>query len=175
MKGEKIRFRLERIRIGIFMTQQKQHIQLSVFDRLLEESEYNNLGGMVSDIHVVRNAVLRDVENLLNTRKNILKPPESCTYLKESLFVYGLADFVAKNPKNIQVRKVLTTSIRETVARFEPRLKNVSVELREDGGVGGNICFIIRAILHADPIQEPICFDTFFSVSRGEYKIKDHH
>jgi type VI secretion system protein ImpF len=156
------------------MAQQKQHVQLSIFDRLLEDSEFNALGGSVSDIHVVRNAVLRDVENLLNTRRTIYKPPESYTYLKQSLFVYGLEDFVAKNPKNIQVRKVLKASIQDTLTKFEPRLRDVSVEMKEDDGISRNLCFIIRAILYADPIQEPICFDTWFSVSRGEYKIRDH-
>ncbi len=156
------------------MAQQKQHVQLSVFDRLLNEDDYNSLGGTVSDLHVVRNAVLRDVENLLNTRKCIYRPPDSYTYLKKSLFVYGLDDFTAKNPKNVQVQKFLKANIQNTIARFEPRLRDVAVDLREEEGISQNLCFVIRAILYADPIQEPICFDTWFSVSRGEYKIKDH-
>jgi predicted component of type VI protein secretion system len=36
-----------------------------------------------------------------------------------------------------------------------------------------NLCFAVRATLHADPIREPIFFDTLFSASRGDYRIEN--
>jgi type VI secretion system protein ImpF len=155
------------------MAEQKQFIQLSIFDRLEIGKEQGILGGRASDIQIVRTSVLRDVENLLNTRRSIIDPPAHFQYLNESMFVYGLEDFVARNPKNPNVRKALKRSIHDTIRKFEPRLKNVSVEFNEDEGNEHNLCFTVVATLYADPVHEPIFFDTWFSVNRGEYKIKN--
>jgi type VI secretion system protein ImpF len=155
------------------MAEQKQFIQLSVFDRLESITEPGVLGGRASDIQIVRSAVLRDVENLLNTRRSIIDPPENFQYLNESMFVYGLEDFVAQNPKNPDVRKALKRSIQNTIRKFEPRLRNISVEFNEEEGNDQNLCFTVMATLYADPIHEPIFFDTWFSVNRGEYKIRN--
>jgi type VI secretion system protein ImpF len=155
------------------MAAQKDYIQLSVFDRLNNDPDLGVLGGRVNDIAVVRQSVLRDVENLLNTRRNIITPADSYRYLKNSLFVYGLEDFVSKNPKSPHVRKALKTSIEETIARFEPRLINVAVDFNLEEGNEQNLCFAVRATLYADPVHEPIYFDTWFSVNRGEYKINN--
>ena len=129
------------------------------------------IGEAMDDIDIVRRAVLRDVENLLNTRRCIVHPPESYSYLGKSMYTYGIADFTAKNPKNPQVRQALKSTILETIDRFEPRLKNLSVAFRTDEGNNQNLCFAVQATLHAEPIREPITFDTWFSAGRGEYKI----
>ncbi|MBI5064356.1 MAG: type VI secretion system baseplate subunit TssE [Desulfatitalea sp.] len=153
------------------MALNKQHLQLSVFDRLDQEAAFGIIGGALADVEVVRKSVLRDVENLLNTRRCIVKPTESQLYLNRSLFVYGLDDFVAQNPTSAQVQKLLEVTIRDTIEKFEPRLKNVQVAFRPIDDYEHNLCFTVRATLHADPIREPIFFDTWFSASRGEYRI----
>jgi type VI secretion system protein ImpF len=155
------------------MSGPNQFIQLSVFDRLDSGSDYGILGGRVSDIQIVRKSVLRDVENLLNTRRSIIDPPVSYHYLNDSMFVYGLEDFIAKNPKSPDVRKALKQSIETTIRKFEPRLMHVLVEFNNQIGNEQNLCFAVKATLNADPVLEPIYFDTWFSVNRGEYKIKN--
>jgi type VI secretion system protein ImpF len=117
------------------MSGPNQFIQLSVFDRLDSGSDYGILGGRVSDIQIVRKSVLRDVENLLNTRRSIIDPPVSYHYLNDSMFVYGLEDFIAKNPKSPDVRKALKQSIETTIRKFEPRLMHVIVEFNSVSAV----------------------------------------
>jgi len=153
------------------MAKQKQYLQLSVFDRLSDDYDTGIIGESVDDLNIVRHSVLRDVENLLNTRRSIVEPPESYKHVENSLFTYGVEDFVAKNPKSPQVRQALKRTIQETVTRFEPRLRNVTVDFRTDEDYSQSLRFSVRATLHADPIREPIYFDTWFSASRGEYKI----
>lgn len=155
------------------MSGANQYIQLSVFDRLDSRSDIGIIGGRVSDIQIVRKSVLRDVENLLNTRRRIINAPESYRYLNNSMFVYGLEDFVAKNPKSPDVQNALKQSIENTIGKFEPRLMNVLVEFNQVEGNEQNLCFTVKATLNADPVLEPIYFDTWFSVNRGEYKIKN--
>ena len=155
------------------MAQNQQHLQLSVFDRLDQEVAFGIIGSTVTDVEVVRKSVLRDVENLFNTRRSIFKPPESRLYLNRSLLVYGLEDFVAQNPKSVQVQKLLVETIRDTIEKFEPRLKSVQVAFQPIDDYEHNLCFTVRATLHADPIREPIFFDTWFSASRGDYCIEN--
>lgn len=155
------------------MDAHKQYIQLSVFDRLEESNDEGFIGGHGQDIAYVRKAVLRDVENLLNTRRSIVAPAESYHYLNRSVFVYGLADFVAKNARSPEVRKALKAGIEQTLALFEPRLLDVSVQFNPNDGNAQNICFAVGATLFADPIREPIHFDTWFSVNRAEYHVED--
>lgn len=155
------------------MNKQKPHLQLSVFDRLHSEEDPGFIGNAGDDMDIVRNAVLRDVENLLNTRRRIIRPAESCKHLKASIYTYGVEDFATKNPRNPQVRHSIKTTIRETLSRFEPRLRNVAVAFNPREGKDQGLCFSVQATLHADPVSEPICFDTWFSASRGEYKIEN--
>ncbi len=156
------------------MGEQKQYVQLSVFDRLNNGSSTGVLGTTMSDIHTVRESVFLNVENLLNTRRIITKVPENYQYLKDSLFTYGLEDFVAKNPKTPAIRRTLKRSIESVIKNFEPRLIDVVVGLSENYSdpKTQSVCFTVRATLFADPIHEPIHFDTWFSVNRGEYTVK---
>ncbi|MBT8340224.1 MAG: type VI secretion system baseplate subunit TssE [Desulfatitalea sp.] len=153
------------------MPSEKQHLQLSIFDRLSPEP--GAIGETVEDVVIVRRAVLRDVENLLNTRRAVELGPDCTGYLKNSLYSYGIEDYTAKNPKNPQVRQALKHTIKEALTRFEPRLKNTEVTFNPEEGSHHNLCFAVTATLHADPVREPITFDTWFSAGRGEYKIKN--
>jgi len=149
----------------------RQQLQLSVFDRLDQDVAEGLISGAAADIDVVRNAVLRDVENLLNTRRLVDTPQNGTPRLRESMYVYGIGDFIAQNPRNGRVQKILESSIREVLSRFEPRLRDVRVEFRPGDHCEPNLCFVVSATLHAEPVEEPIFFNTWFSASRGEYRI----
>ena len=155
------------------ITNRKQFIQLSVFDRLCRADEHGMIGGQMNDIDIVRRSVLRDVENLLNTRRKVTLPTAGFHHIESSFYLYGLKDFVAQNPKNPKVRMALKQNIEQTITKFEPRLINLSVDLNQEMGNEHHICFSVNAMLYADPVQEPIYFDTWFSVNRGEYKINN--
>jgi type VI secretion system protein ImpF len=153
------------------MAGKNRHLQLSVFDRLIADDGSGTIGEAVDDVAIVRRAVLRDVENLLNTRRCIVRLPEGFVHLGRSMYTYGIEDFTAKNPKVPHVRQALRRTILNTIDRFEPRLKNLSVAFRSDRGNSQDLCFGVRATLHAEPIRESITFDTWFSAGRGEYRI----
>lgn len=151
----------------------ERYIQLSVFDRLIAADDTGAAGGRTNDIGVVRRAVLRDVENLLNTRRSIRAPVHGYRHLNGSLYAYGLADFVSRNPKRPEVRSALKAGIEETISRFEPRLVDVCVAFTPQEDDAHSLCFSVRATLYADPVQEPIRFDTWLSVDRGECRIEN--
>lgn len=155
------------------MASKNYFIQISIFDRLAQDDDQGIIAGHIKDFNFVRQAVLRDVENLLNTRRKLNNPTKEYRYLNDSLYIYGLDDFVSKNPKSLDVQKKLKACIEETITKFEPRLVSVNVDFNPEEGNEQNLCFAVKATLYADPVRQPICFDTWFSVNRGEYHINN--
>lgn len=119
----------------------------------------------------VRALVARDLERLLNTRRQVTPVPTAFGHLENSLFTYGLRDFTARSPQNPAVRRELCRDIEAAIERFEPRLQNVSVQLDKTAGGSRELRFRISALLVVEPLREPITFDTTFDVNRGEYLV----
>ncbi len=156
------------------MKPDQQGIQASVLDRLID-----NEPGVSNEpvrqrsytIAQIKASVVRDLENLLNTRRSILPVPAEYREVNNSLFVYGLGDFTAKNPRNPSVKQQLRSDIEKTISRFERRLKNVTVRIEAEDKNERNIRFRINGMLVADPVTEPVTFDTYFDINRGQYFI----
>lgn len=149
-----------------------QNLQASVLDRLVDQEpevshepvQYRLLG-----VGQVKAWVVRDLENLLNTRRHILTPPPAYTEVNDSLFTFGLPDYTSQNPKNMAVRQQLRQEIERTIARFEPRLKDVSVHVEAAADNDRSLRFRINGLLVVEPEAEPVTFDTYFDVNRSQY------
>ncbi len=150
-----------------------QSVQASILDRLIDR-EPDVTREPVQDGFSARqiiDAVARDLENLLNTRRNILVPSVSYQEVNKSLFVYGLPDFTSKNQGNVSVRSQLRLEIEKTIARYEPRLRNITVHLDSPATGGRKLKFRISGVLMVDPISEPVFFDTNYDLNRSNYSI----
>jgi type VI secretion system protein ImpF len=155
--------------------QDRQNSQASILDRLLDDEprvSREPVQHRLFDIRQIKAMVIRDLEHLLNTRRQILPVPVSYKEVNNSVFVYGLGDFTSENPKSPSVRQQLRQDIQKTILRFEPRLKNVNVRLEEDTEKGRNLRFRISGMLIVEPETEPVSFDTYFDSNRGEYVIQ---
>lgn len=124
------------------------------------------------DIWRVKAMVIRDIENLLNTRRRILSVPVAYKEVNHSVLMYGLSDFTSENPQSPSVRQRLRQDIEKTISRFEPRLKNVTVRLEDDMVRGRSLRFRITGLLVLESEAEPVSFDTYFDNNRGEYVIE---
>ena len=141
-------------------------------DRLLDNDPGNSRESVQQrsvDFRQIMAAVSRDLENLLNTRRNIIIPPSIYSEVNNSLFVYGLPDFTNKNPATTSSRAKLRLEIAKTITRFEPRLKNVSVQIDTSPRSGRQLKFRIIAVLVVDPLAEAVSFDTDFDANRGQF------
>jgi type VI secretion system protein ImpF len=157
------------------MKEKQESIQASILDRLIdrepqlsrESTQYRLL-----NFSQVKAGVIRDLENLLNTKSQILPVPTAYKEVNNSLFVYGLSDFTSLNPRSGSTRQQLRQDIERTIARFEPRLKNVTVQIEVPTEEERNIRLRITALMVLDPVAEPVTFDTYFDINRGEYTIR---
>jgi len=111
------------------MNQNQQNIRTSILDRLIDLEpgvSHEPVQQRTFDLRQIKAAVVRDLENLLNTRRHIFAPPAALTEVNSSLLVYGLGDFTSQNPRSPSVKQQLRQDIEKTLSRFEPRLRNVS-------------------------------------------------
>jgi len=151
-----------------------QYSETSVLDRLIDyepavssEPVQNRLPG----INQIKAAVVRDLENLLNTKRNIFPVPAEYREVSNSLFVYGLRDFTSEDPRSPTIKQQLRNDVEKTISRFDSRLRNVIVRLEASAQNERNVRFRISGLLVVDPITEPVSFDTYFDINRGEYVI----
>ena len=156
------------------MIDRSHKTQASILDRLIDYDPLNTkepVQNHLLDIRQVKAMVVRDLENLLNTRRSIMEIPETCRQLPNSVAAYGLQDYTAVNPNSTKARQTVLKDVENTIAKFEPRLRNVKVRWEKSEAKERNLSFRISALLMVDPIKEPVTFDTYYDTSRGEYKI----
>ena len=146
-------------------------LTLSVLDRLIDE-DLKLPGKLLTrseSLRKLRDAVRRDLEWLLNTRQPI-DPAEEGTELHNSLYMYGLPDITSMSIKSTADRQRLLQEIQAAVTRFEPRIANVRVTLKEERMP--NVRFVIEGLLRLDPSPEHVSFDTVLQLSNGEYTVR---
>ena len=152
-----------------------QNSRATILDRLVDMEprlSQESVQQRLYDIRQVKTMVIRDLENLLNTRRRILRVPASYKEVNNSVFMYGLGDFTSQNPGSSSVRRKLRQDVEKAISMFEPRLKNVTVHLEEDMEKGRNLRFRISGLLVVEPETEPVSFNTYFDTNRGEYAIE---
>lgn len=155
------------------MKQNNKDLQASVQDRLIDHEpgvSREPVQQRLLSIGEIKASVLRHVENLLNTRRQIIPVPPELREVRSSMFEYGIQDFTSKNPSP-HVKQQLRQDIEATISRFESRLKNVTVQFDTATPDKRNIRFRISALLIVEPLTEPVTFDTYFDINRGEYTI----
>jgi len=153
-----------------------QPLVASVLDRLLDDAPEAARELPASRHQILRQlkeAVARDLENLLNTRVRCLRLPDQCEELKQSLVNYGIPDItgarLGSTPEQAEFLRELQTIIRE----YEPRFQSVSVEPAPNPDPQDRTFrFRIDALLIAEPAPEPIVFDSELRPGTGTFKIE---
>jgi type VI secretion system protein ImpF len=154
--------------------QDRTNAQASVLDRLVDTEPHLSREAVqrrLFDSEQIRASVVRDLENLLNTRRRITAPPPGFEELNRSLHVYGLPDFSSENPRSPVFQRRLLQAIEQTVSRFEPRLRNVSVRLDTSVQRERVFSFRISGVLVVEPLNEPVVFDSYYDARRGNYVV----
>ncbi len=139
-------------------------IRLSVLDRLLDNEPdvtKEAVPTKAQQIRQLQQNVLRDLEDLLNTRRRIETWSESLNELDTSLLTYGLNDVsdlgLASNTGRETIRRLLETVLRQ----FEVRFKAVKVALLENKTEEDRtLRFRIDAMLNMEPDPLPVTFDS---------------
>jgi type VI secretion system protein ImpF len=129
-------------------------------------------------LHSVRQleqAVARDLEALLNTRRQTLdEVPAELTEVSRSLLTYGLPDLSSANLLNTSERDRVRRTLEEAITTFEPRLQRVRVTLEPPRPQDPSLRFRIDAVLRVEPAREPVTFDAELRLVTREYTVQGH-
>lgn len=150
-------------------------VKLSVLDRLLDdapEMERDRPLTATDALTVLRRAVRRDLEALLNARRRLFSIPKAFRELHTSSLSFGLPDYTSGAMNEEGARENLRREIERCIKLFEPRLVQVAVSLvpRKDD-LDTTLQLRIEALLHADPAPEPISFDTIVNAATAEIEV----
>lgn len=143
----------------------------SFLDRLIDAGQADTSGAVVYTLEQMIDTVRADLEELLNTRQ--AQSLLDCPYplVKESILGYGLPDLNSIPGATARDSEAIGEHISMLIERFEPRLKNVRVEIDSEGNVPKDemrqLRFQISAALNVDPAPE-VGFETIVELSTGQ-------
>ncbi|PDV87412.1 MULTISPECIES: type VI secretion system baseplate subunit TssE [unclassified Rhizobium] len=104
----------------------------SILDRLIDEAPDRAVDpptSFVDQVREVREAIRRDLEALLNTRRCPTTPPTALSELRDALVSYGVDGIVSANLMTDQAKLKLAEAIERRVALFETRLADIRVTI----------------------------------------------
>jgi len=162
------------------MEDSRKSKNVSSFNRmLLDEAYAEELEKMRKpapsslSLRELRASVARDIETLLNTRRELLfDVPQDMEEVRKSILLFGLPDFTSYSLLNPQDRKSLRRAVEEALVTFEPRLKSVRVTLETREKYDMTLRFRIDALLRTDPAPGPITLDASLSVVNNQYTVR---
>jgi type VI secretion system protein ImpF len=123
-------------------------------------------------LHELIRSVSRDLEWLLNTRRELLDeaaPPYK--EIKKSMLMYGLPDMTGYSLLSNHHRRLMRLAVEEALKQFEPRLKSVRITLEQQGKYDQAVRFRIEALLRVDPTPEPVSFNVQLHLSTSQYTV----
>lgn len=143
----------------------------SLFDRLTdrEPRTKNDLPATGwEQMKEFKDAVARDLTNLLNVRRSELDIPEEFEETNTSIAAYGIRDFSSGPVDTEQIRR----AIEKCVRTFESRLSHIAVvPMRQ--AVHHRLEFRISAFLHTDTSTEPVMFDAALPVHSRRFQVTE--
>ncbi len=154
----------------------EQIVTQSVLERLIDrqaDSPTDPARSYAQSVRQLKTSLRRDLEWLLNTRRNPQAADRSLPQLSRSVFNYGLPDITSLSHESVNDRQRLLQMVEQTIATFEPRLTRVKVTPLDPGRGGPHVLrFQIEGMLMMDPEPEHISFDTVLQLASGQYQVK---
>lgn len=154
-----------------------QRVRMPLLDRLMddrpdiqEEAPLKAADAMDR----LRVAVRRDLEALLNARRRRWPLPVTTPELAISPLGYGIPDATSGSYALPERRAALAEEVERMIRRFEPRLLSVKVVLRDGGGeLDRTLRLRVDAVLRAEPVPEPISFETLIEAVSHEVRVAE--
>lgn len=141
-----------------------------VLDRLSEQLEWP--GTYAASVRMLKESIRRDLEELLNSRRQLTKELDGYREARASVINYGLEDLNSITPLSRVNAQELQRAVQRCIAEYEPRLRNVTVSIESGGDLlQREIRLHIEAVIPVHPGAEAVSFDTTLDVMSGTYSI----
>lgn len=150
-------------------------VTLSVLDRLIDREPKMSSEAPLTrsqSVRLMKSAVQRDLEWLLNSRRIFQEPDETLKEVNRSVYIYGLPDFSAYAVAASADRAKLARQLVAAIKLFEPRILNARViPVESTDGKIQELRFRIEGLLAMDPSPEPVSFDTVVELRSSNCRV----
>ncbi|MGO7531232.1 type VI secretion system baseplate subunit TssE [Rhizobium leguminosarum] len=151
----------------------------SILDRLIDEAPDRTVDppmSFVDQIRDVREAIRRDLEALLNTRRCPATPPAALSELSDALVSYGVDGIVSANLMTDQAKLKLAQAIERRIALFETRLSDVRVTILKSRTMTERALRMrIQATFRLHEGMPPISFESTIDPSTQRFLVEAAH
>jgi len=144
-------------------------VVLSVLDRL--SATIDRSSSYLASVRTLKESIRRDLEDLLNTRRAPEDEFEGYTLARGSVVNYGLRDLSSLMLSSANGAQQVQRAVERCLADFEPRLRDVRVELLRSELAAREIRLHIEATIPMQPSTEAVSFDTMLDLASGLYSV----
>ena len=144
-----------------------------LFDRLVNVPD-GHIDGQplrILNQNQLKASVRRELERLLNTRCSI--PLQQLAEEERSVINYGIPDFSSLSPHNADDHELIASIVGQTIAAFEPRLRQVRVEVGPVSAAESALWLNISAELVVGMYAEPVSFPLTLNSKTGTAEMHD--
>ena len=149
----------------------------SILDRLMDDTPLvmtESMSEMHLDMSRYKQAVARDLESLLNSRRvDFDERIESLPQARSSIMTYGITDLSSLSLLDPAAQGHLRSQIKTAIERHEPRLSRVRVSLDVPKGRDRQLRFRVDAVLSVHPQKPPVVFDAMLQLNTNTYRISE--
>jgi type VI secretion system protein ImpF len=143
-----------------------------LFDRLVDLHPDEDEGERplrILNREQMRASVRRELERLLNTRCSL--PLHGIGEAERSVINYGIPDFSSLSAQNPDDHVLIASIIGKTISAFEPRLRQVRVEVQPSDDDEGALWLSIDGVMAIDLFNEPVSFPVLLNSKNGAAEV----
>ena len=118
-----------------------------------------------------RDALRRDLEWMLNTRKPVMPILEEFPLTAVSVFNYGFPDLQNFDNSQGNDKDAVSAALEKCIRIFEPRIEQPHVFLTRSDTLARSLKFHIEGKVRFDDTKEDVKFDTVLELISGEYEV----
>ena len=153
-------------------TKNESVVTQSLMERLITSETDDWTTSRAQSLRIFRDALKRDVEWLLNSRRPPINAISDYPLATASVINYGLPDISSMGLNSASDQRTLISAVQQCLRNYEPRITDVRVYLESSEVVNRSLRFRIEGMMMVDPAPEEINFDTVLELSKGEYEVK---
>jgi len=144
-----------------------------LFDRLVDVPDWDERERplRILNSEQLKASVRRELERLLNTRCSI--PLHRLGEEERSVVNYGIPDFSSLSPHNADDHALIASIVGQTITAFEPRLRQVRVEVGPVSAAESALWLNISAELAVGMFAEPVSFPVILNSKSGTADMHD--
>lgn len=120
----------------------------------------------------LKESIRRDLVWLFNTRTSI--PAHLFDNRDLTVIDYGIPDFGSYSPANSDDRDLLAKRLTRAISFFEPRLKNVRIDVEPAMPNEKMLRVIIDAVMVVESVREPVSFLTVLQAKIGTWEVHEN-